>query len=180
MIFTETKLPGVYTIDLERLADERGFFARAFCVEEFTAQGLQTDFPQCNISYNEKQGTLRGMHYQAAPYGEVKLIRCTMGAVYDVALDLRPDSPTFKQWAAVELSAENRRMLYIPVGVAHGFQSLQDHTELFYMMGTVYHPDSARGVRWDDPAFGIEWPKQARYIISDRDRSYPLRGNDEQ
>ncbi len=173
MIFRATKLEGVFIIELERLTDERGFFARTWCAEEFEAHGLNSRLVQCNISYNKKAGTLRGMHYQVAPFAEAKLVRCTMGAIFDVALDLRPDSPTFKQWVGVELTADNRRALYIPEGLAHGFQTLADHSEVFYQMSEFYHPEWARGVRWDDPACGIEWPLPAQ-IISERDRSYPL------
>ena len=172
MIFAETKLHGAYIIEPEPLQDERGFFARTFCQEEFKTHGLNFRVAQCNISFNEKKGTLRGMHYQAEPHGEPKLVRCTMGAIYDVIVDLRRDSPTFCQWVAYELTAENRRALYIPIGVAHGFQTLEDNSEVFYMMGEFYHPESARGARWDDPAFGIEWPKIHHRIISENDQSY--------
>jgi len=171
MIFAETKLHGAYIIEPEPLQDERGFFARAFCQEEFKAHGLNFRVAQCNISFNEKKGTLRGMHYQVAPYEEPKLVRCTMGSVYDVIIDLRLKSPTANQWFACELTAENRSMLYIPAGFAHGFQTLEDNSEVFYMMGELYHPESARGVRWDDPAFGIKWIYEMP-IIFDRDRSY--------
>jgi len=172
MIFIETRLKGAFIIESERLEDERGFFGRTWCQHEFEAQGLNPRLVQCNISFNKKKGTLRGMHYQVAPYEEAKLVRCTMGAIYDVIIDLRPTSPTFKQWVAVELTAENRRMLYIPEGLAHGFQTLEDDTEVFYQMSEFYHPECARGVRWDDPAFGVVWPDDVRFI-SDRDRQYP-------
>jgi len=172
--FTETKLKGAYVIEVEPLADERGFFARSWCQKEFAQRGLTPNLVQCNISFNHKKGTLRGMHYQAKPYEEAKLVRCTMGTIYDVIIDLRPDSPTFKQWVAVELTAENRKMLYIPEGMAHGFQTLVDNTEVFYQMSEFYYPDSARGIRWNDPVFGIEWKKQQNSIISDKDLSYPL------
>ena len=172
MIFHETKLKGVYIIEPEWLEDERGFFARTFCQEEFAAHGLNPRVVQCNISFNKKKGTLRGMHYQIAPHEEVKLVRCTRGAIYDVIIDLRPDLPTFKRWVAVELTADNRRMLYIPEGFAHGFQTLEDDTEVFYQMSESYHPECARGVRWDDSAFGIEWPL-LDLTISAKDRSYP-------
>ncbi len=172
MIFVEIKLKGAFIIEPERLEDERGFFARTFDKKEFEACGLNTRWVQCNISFNKKKGTLRGMHYQAAPYQETKLVRCTMGALYDVIIDLRPDSPTFKQWMGVELTAENRRMLYIPKGFAHGFQTLLDDTEIFYQMSEFYHPECARGVRWDNAAFLIKWPI-ASPIVSDRDRAYP-------
>lgn len=169
MIFTATEVEGVYVIDPERIEDERGFFARTWNPEEFEAYGLETALAQCSISFNNKKGTLRGMHYQAAPHEEVKLVRCTAGAIHDVALDLRTGSPTFRHWTAADLTAENRRMLYVPKGCAHGFQTLEDATEVFYQISTAYAPESARGVRWDDPAFGIEWPLPVS-AISDRDR----------
>ena len=168
MIFKETKLKGAYIIEIEPIEDERGFFARSFCAEEFEKYGLNPYIAQCNISYNQKKGTLRGIHYQVAPHAEAKLVRCTRGAIYDVALDLRKDSPTFKQWVATELSANNHRMFYIPEGIAHGFQTLEDHTEVFYQMSEFYHPESVRGVRWNDPLFGIEWPL-SKPIFSHRD-----------
>lgn len=171
MIFRETRLKGAFIIDMEPSADARGFFARAWCQREFAAHGLKSRFVQCNISYNIKKGTLRGMHYQIAPYAEAKVVRCTRGAIYDVIIDLRPDSLTYKQWVAVELTAENYRMLYVPEGFAHGFQTLKDDTEVFYQMSEFYHPECARGVRWDDEAFGIEWP-QSVLILSDKDRHY--------
>ena len=172
VVFRETALPGAFLIELERLEDERGFFARSYCEREFAAQGLWTQWPQCNISYNRERGTLRGMHYQAAPHEEVKLVRCTAGAIHDVIIDLRPESAAYKQHVGVELTAENRTMLYIPAGFAHGFLTLADDTEVFYQMGGFYAPGAARGVRWDDPAFGIDWPEAPR-VISDRDRAYP-------
>ncbi|MEO1644776.1 MAG: dTDP-4-dehydrorhamnose 3,5-epimerase [Chloroflexota bacterium] len=172
MRLTETNIAGVYIIDIERISDDRGFFARSFDVATLAEHGLHTDYPQCNISFNAKRGTLRGMHYQADPHGEVKIVRCTMGRLYDVALDMRPESVTYKQWVGVELSAENHRMLYLPTGIAHGFQTLEDATEVFYMMGTVYHPQSARGVRWNDSAFSIQWRDIEPRIMSDKDRAY--------
>jgi dTDP-4-dehydrorhamnose 3,5-epimerase len=172
MIFTETALKGAFLIEPERRQDERGFFARTWCQSEFAAAGLQTDWVQCNISFNKARGTLRGMHYQAPPYEEAKLVRCTMGAVYDVIIDLRADSPTFRQWLAAELTSDNRLMLFIPKSFAHGFQTLTDEAEVFYHMSQVYAPEYARGVRWDDPAFKISWPAERR-IISARDRSFP-------
>jgi dTDP-4-dehydrorhamnose 3,5-epimerase len=172
MIFTETKLSGAYIIEPERLDDERGFFARSWCKQEFESHGLNPKLVQCNISFNHKRGTLRGMHYQTEPYPEAKLVRCTMGAIYDVIIDLRPDSPTFKQWAAVELTADNRRMLYVPEHFAHGFVTLADNTEVFYQMSEFYHPDCASGIRWDDPAIGIEWPEDKR-LLSDKDKHWP-------
>jgi len=170
--FSPTALVGAYVIDIEPVADERGFFVRSWCREEFARHGLNPDLAQCSISFNKKRGTLRGMHYQAKPHEETKVVRCTRGAIYDVILDLRPESSTFRKWIAVELSADNRRMLYIPAGLAHGFQSLTDDTEVFYQISAPYHPESACGVRWDDPAFGIEWPVAER-VISDKDRQYP-------
>lgn len=172
MLFTETKLKGAYIIEPERIVDERGFFARTWCRDEYANHGLNTTLAQCNISYNAKRATLRGMHYQAAPHAETKLVRCTMGAIYDVIIDLRPESPTLKQWVAVELSAMNRRMLYIPARFAHGFQTLEDHSEVFYQMSELYAPEYARGVRWNDPAFGIEWPAVEQRIMSARDAGY--------
>lgn len=172
MLFTETKLKGAFIIDIEPREDERGFFARSWCEDEFKRHGLNSRLVQCNISFNKKRSTLRGMHYQAAPFPEAKLVRCTMGAIYDVIIDLRAGSPTLKQWFVVELSAENRRALYIPEDFAHGFQTLMDNTEVFYQMSEFFHPECARGVRWDNPAFGIEWPDGDR-IISDRDRRWP-------
>lgn len=171
MIFDETKLKGAFVIEPERVEDERGFFARTWCREEFRAHGLNSQLVQCNVSFNKKKGTLRGMHYQAAPHQEAKLVRCTMGAIYDVIVDLRPASATFREWVAVELTASNRRMLYIPEEFAHGFQTLEDGTEVFYQMSEVYAPECAGGVRWNDPAFHIEWPDDAR-VISARDQGY--------
>ena len=173
MIFNETKLPGAFIIEVKRLEDERGFFGRSFCRREFEERGLNPFVAQCNISFNRDAGTLRGMHYQAAPHAEEKLVRCTRGALYDVIIDLRPESPTFKQWVSLELTEDNGRMLYIPKGFAHGFQTLVDETEIFYQMSAFYHPDSSRGVRWNDPAFGIQWPETERVILSDRDRVWP-------
>ena len=171
MIFSETKLAGAYVIEPEQLEDERGFFARLWSEQDFAERGLVPRFIESNTSFSRKQGTLRGMHYQAAPHGQVKLVRCTAGAVYDAIIDLRPDSPTYKQWDSVELSADNRLMLYVPIGFAHGFQTLVDGTEVTYQMSSPYHPASSRGVRWDDPTFGITWPEAERVIIA-RDREY--------
>jgi dTDP-4-dehydrorhamnose 3,5-epimerase len=171
MIFTEMKLKGAYLIEIETREDERGFFARSWCADEFKKHGLNPRLVQCNISFNKKCGTLRGMHYQSAPFAEEKLVRCTMGAIYDVIVDLRIDSPTFKQWVSVELTAENRRMLYVPRGFAHGFQTLMDNSEVFYQMSEFFHPECARGARWDDPAFAIEWLGIPHPIISESDRS---------
>ena len=172
MIFHQTKLPGVYEIRAELLSDERGFFARTWCQKEFEEHGLNPKLVQCNVSFNTKKGTLRGMHYQAAPYAETKIVRCTRGAIYDVVLDLRPQSPTFKEWIAIVLTAEKRNMAYVPEGCAHGFLTLEDQTEVFYQMSEFYRPESARGVRWDDPAFQIVWPGKVE-VISERDRTYP-------
>lgn len=173
MKFAETRLKGAYAIVPDLIEDERGFFARTFCQKEFEAHGLRPTLVQCSVSFNKKKGTLRGMHYQVPPHEEAKLVRCTRGAIYDVVLDLRPSSPTFKQWVAEELTAANRRMVYIPEGFAHGFQTLADHTEVSYQMSEFYHPECARGVRWDDPAFKIDWPV-ADAIVSKRDQSYEL------
>ena len=173
MRFLPTAIPGMFVIEPELLPDDRGFFTRTWCREEFVAAGLIADWAQCNVSFNRLAGTLRGMHWQAAPHVEVKLVRCTMGAVYDVVLDMRLDSPAFKQWVAFEITAENRRAVYIPGGCAHGFQTLADSTELAYHMGAMYHPESARGVRWDDPAFGIVWPACDERVIAPRDLSFP-------
>ena len=175
MIFKETRLNDVFEIELTPHGDERGFFARTYCWREFEARGLNPRIVQCNVSYNRMRGTLRGMHYQEAPHREAKLIRCVRGALYDVVIDLRPDSPTFRQWAAVELRGEPiqaSRMLYVPEGFAHGFQTLEDDTEVFYQMSEFYAPEAARGFRWNDPAFSVDWPEPVR-VISDRDRSYP-------
>jgi dTDP-4-dehydrorhamnose 3,5-epimerase len=172
VIFTETALPGAWIVDLERLEDARGFFARSWCERDFQERGLNPRLVQCNVSFNKCRGTLRGMHYQAVPHREAKLIRCTRGAIHDVIIDLRPDSPAFRRHEAVVLDADSRRMLYVPEGVAHGFQTLEDETEVFYQMSEFYAPDHARGVRWDDPVFGIRWPDAER-TISDHDRSYP-------
>ena len=175
MIFEETKLAGAFVIEQELFADERGFFARSWSVREFDARGLDARLAECNISFNHRKGTLRGMHFQNEPHAQAKLVRCTSGAIYDVIIDLRPASDTFRQWIGVELTAANRRMLYVPAGFAHGFQTLADDTEVFYQMSDVFAPECAGGVRWDDPAFGIAWPDnggEERIIIA-RDRAYP-------
>lgn len=171
MIFIETELRGAFIIEAERLEDERGFFARTWCQREFEAHGINAQLAQCNVSFNKKKGTLRGMHYQTAPHEEAKLVRCTMGAIFDVIIDLRRQSPTFKKWVAVELNERNRRMLYVPEGFAHGFQTLEDDTEVFYQMSEFYAPEHARGVRWNDPAFQIRWP-EAEPVISPSDQTY--------
>lgn len=172
MKFKATKIRGVFLIEIEPKEDERGFFARSFCVEEFGDQGLKTQFKQCSISFNKKRGTLRGMHYQVAPYEETKIVLCAKGALYDVVLDLRTESKTYKQWEAFELSAQNRTMLYVPEGIAHGFQTLEDNTEVHYSISEFYHPECARGIRWDDPAFDIKWPEIQQRVISQKDKSY--------
>jgi len=171
MIFTETKLRGAFIVEIERLEDERGFFARSWCRREFETRGLDSGLVQCNISYNLKAGTLRGMHYQAPPFEEAKLIRCTKGAIHDVIVDLSPGSPTFGQYESFLLTPENRRMLFVPKSFAHGFLTLEDETEVFYQMSEFYHPECARGALWDDPAFGIPWPLPDP-IVSARDRSF--------
>ncbi len=171
MLLTETKLSGVYVIEIEPQKDERGFFARSWDTREFERLGLNPKIVQCSVSFNAKRGTLRGMHYQVSPYAEEKLVRCTMGAIYDVVLDLRPDSDTYKQWIAEELSAENHRALYIPEFCAHGFQTIVDSSEVYYQISEFFHPDCASGVRFDDPAFGIDWPIEKK-IVSDKDLSF--------
>ena len=172
MIIEKTSLDGVRVVELERLEDERGFFARTWDPGEFEREGLNPCLAQCSISFNPSRGTLRGMHYQAAPHEEAKLVRCTAGAIFDVALDLRSESLTFRRWFGTTLSAENRRALYIPEGCAHGFLTLEDATEVLYQISAFYAPDAARGVRWDDPVFGIAWPDDVT-VISERDRTYP-------
>jgi dTDP-4-dehydrorhamnose 3,5-epimerase len=171
MIFHETGLPGVFEIHLELKCDDRGFFARSWCQKEFESHGLNPKVVQCNVSLNSKKGTLRGIHYQNPPHSEAKVVRCTKGAIYDVVVDLRPQSPTFRKWVGVFLTAKNRYMLYVPEGCGHGFLTLEDETEIFYQMSESYHPELARGVRWNDPAFQIEWPTQPT-VISDRDRTF--------
>ena len=173
MRFTPTPLAGAYVIDVEPLADERGLFARTWCRREMEARGLDSGLVQCSTSFNKWRGTLRGMHFQASPDQEVKIIRCTRGAIHDVVLDLRPGSPTFTRWFAAELSADNRSALYVPAGMAHGFQTLTDDAEVLYQMSEFHRPESARGVRWNDPAFAIEWPSVAERTMSERDRGWP-------
>ena len=165
-------LSGAFLIELQLISDERGFFARTWCTEEFERLGLNPKLVQCSISWNARRGTLRGLHYQTEPYAEAKLIRCCSGAIYDVIVDLRPASPTYGKWIAAELTSENRQMLYVPEGFAHGFQTLIDDTEISYQISASYQPDHARGVRWNDPAFGIEWPI-SHPILSARDRAFP-------
>ena len=171
MIFTETKIKGVYIIEPELLTDERGFFARSFCKEEFQKYGLETDIVQCNISYNAKKGTLRGIHYQVPPFEEAKIVSCTKGSIYDVVVDLRRDSSTYCQWHSEKLSADSYRMLYIPKGCAHGFQTLEDNCIVYYQMGEYYHSEGTGGIRWNDPSIGIVWPLPIR-IISEKDKNY--------
>jgi len=171
MILTETKLKGAYIIDVKRLEDERGFFGRSFCQKEFEAHGLSAHVRQANVSYNKKKGTLRGMHMQLAPHEESKLVRCTRGAIYDVIIDMRPDSATYKQWIGVELTADNYRMLFVPEGFAHGFITLADNTDVTYQVTAFYTPGAERGIRWNDPAFNIEWPI-APVVISEKDQAH--------
>ena len=172
MIFTETALEGVFVVTPEPREDHRGFFARTWCQREFAAHGLEQRLVQCSVSFNRRRGTLRGMHYQAEPHAEAKLIRCTRGAIWDVALDLRPGSPSFRQHVAQELTGAHRVALYIPEGVAHGFQTLVDDTEVLYQMSEFYAPEAQRGVRFDDPAFAIPWPLPEPILLA-RDRTYP-------
>jgi dTDP-4-dehydrorhamnose 3,5-epimerase len=171
MTFHKTKLPGVLEIHLDPKADERGFFARCWCEKEWARNGLNPRTVQCSVSFNSRAGTLRGIHYQAAPYPEAKLVRCIRGAIYDVVVDLRSQSPAFKKWIAAVLTADNRHMVYVPEGCGHGFLTLEDDSEVFYQMSEFYHPELARGVRWDDPAFQIHWPGEVK-VISERDRTY--------
>jgi dTDP-4-dehydrorhamnose 3,5-epimerase len=171
--FTPTPLAGAFVVELARMEDERGFFARSFCQEEFCAHGLDPVVTQCNVSFNRKRGMLRGLHWQAAPHAEAKLVRCTRGGIWDVIVDLRKGSPTVRQWHAVELNADNRLALYVPRGFAHGFQTLADDSEVLYQMSEYYRPESARGVRWDDPTLAIRWPLE-QAAMSSRDRAFPL------
>lgn len=173
MIFRETRLKGAYLVELERREDERGFFARGWCGKEAAAHGLRGEMVQANVSYNKESGTLRGMHYQVAPYREVKLVRCVRGGIYDVIVDLRPTSPTFRQWVGVELTQENGSMLYVPEDFAHGFQTLRDDTEVNYLVSQFYTPEAERGLRFNDPEFGIQWPETRERIISEKDRNWP-------
>lgn len=171
MIFTETKLKGAFILDLEQREDDRGFFARTFCAKEFEAHGLKPSVAQCNLSFNHKAGTMRGMHYQIPPAAETKLVRCTRGAIYDVIIDLRPDSPTYMEYIGVELSEDNRRALYVPELFAHGYLALTDGAEVGYQVGEFYTPGYERGIRYDDPAFNIEWPMSV-VVISDKDAAW--------
>jgi dTDP-4-dehydrorhamnose 3,5-epimerase len=171
MIFRKTKFDGVFIIEIEKQEDERGFFARSWDTKEFEKYGLNNKLVQCNISYNKNKGTIRGMHYQIAPYEETKIIRCTKGKIFDVIIDLRTKSKTFKNWIGIELSSNKHNMLYVPGGIAHGFQTLEDNTEIFYQMSEFYNPKFARGIRWDDPTFSIKWPLSVNFI-SIKDKSY--------
>ena len=173
MIFTQTALPGAFIVDLELRSDDRGFFARSYCSDEFAAQGLTAPLRQCSVSYNVRKGTLRGLHYQAAPHEEHKLVRCTAGAVFDVIVDIRPHSRHYNRWFGIELTAQNHRALYVPAGFAHGFITLSDDAEVYYMISVPYSPEHAQGFRWSDPAFGIQWPLSPG-VISPRDAAYPL------
>jgi dTDP-4-dehydrorhamnose 3,5-epimerase len=173
MIFTESPLPGAFLVDLQASADERGFFARAYCAEEFAAQGLGIELRQCSVSYNTRKGTLRGLHYQRAPHEEHKLVRCTAGAIFDVIVDIRPHSAHYRRWFGTALTAQNRRSLFIPPGFAHGFMTLSDEAEVYYMISVAHAPGFEQGFRWSDPAFAIEWP-MAPAVISPRDAAYPL------
>ena len=172
MLFLETKLKGAFTIELQRIEDSRGFFARAFCKREFERRGLNPAVVQCNVSFNPQKGTLRGMHYQQEPFREVKVVRCIAGAIFDAIVDLRPDSSTYRQWTGVELSAQNGRSLYVPEGFAHGYLTLTENTEVFYQVSEFYSPGYERGIRWNDPAFRIQWPIEP-LIISPKDASHP-------
>ncbi len=171
MIFIETELKDAYIIDIEPREDQRGFFARTWCQQEFSAHNLTTTIAQANMSYNRHKGTLRGMHYQRPPYAETKLVRCTRGAIYDVIIDLRPDSPSYKRWIGVELTADNRRALFVPEGFAHGFQTLADHSDVMYQVSQFYTPGAEGGIRYDDPAFGIHWPIEVA-VISEKDAGW--------
>ena len=172
MKFIETKLPGAFVIEPEKKEDKRGFFTRTWCKNELGNHGLKAEIAQVNINFNKQRGTLRGMHYQAAPYGECKIIKCTRGAVFDVVIDLRKDSPTYLDWIGVELTGDNFRMLYVPENFSHGFITLEDQTEICYMVTQFYTPEAERGIRWDDPSFNIKWPLHPQ-VISDKDSSYP-------
>lgn len=173
MIVTETQLSGVFILEPERFDDERGFFARAWSEAELAALGAQSRFVEGNLSFNKRRGTLRGIHYQAAPHGQAKLVRCTRGAIFDVAVDLRTHSSTFGQWVGVELTASNRRMMYLPGDFGHGYLTLEDETEVYYQVTAAYAPESCAGFRWDDPALGIVWPKIDELVINERDLDYP-------
>lgn len=174
MIFHESTLNGAFVIEPECREDERGFFARTWCQKEFASRDLNPRVVQANLSYNRRCGTIRGLHYQIAPHEESKVVYCIRGAIYDVILDLRPQSPSYLQWCAVDLTAENRKMLYVPAGVAHGFQTLEDNAEVCYLMSEFYTPAAARGVRWDDPLLRIDWPHVEDRVVSETDQTWPL------
>lgn len=171
MRFIASGLPGAYVIEPDLISDARGFFARTYCRDEFESKGLNPNLAQCNVSYNTRRGTLRGMHYQVSPHPEAKLVRCTHGAMFDVVVDLRPDSATFRKWFGVELTSVNRKAVYVPEGFAHGFLTLTDDTEVLYHMSEFFHAECASGIRWDDPVFSIQWPGDVK-VISERDRNY--------
>ncbi len=171
MIFTETKIKGAFVIEPSKLKDSRGFFSRMWCKKEFETRGLVSNFVQFNMSFNNKMGTLRGLHYQITPYKEVKVVRCTKGAIYDVIVDIRSESPTFKQWFGIELRNDSYKMVYVPEGVAHGFQTLEDDSEIFYQVSQFHSPEHERGLRWDDKMFSVEWPETGKRIISDKDKN---------
>ncbi len=173
MRFSNTKIPGVILIEPELRADPRGFFTRVFCREEFRAQGLVDHIEQSSLSFNHRRGTVRGMHFQAAPHEETKVVACVEGQIFDVAIDLRPTSPTFGKWFGIELSSKNRRQLYLPASIAHGFQTLEDRSTVLYQISTPFHPESARGIRWNDPKLAIVWPISEGVIVSDKDRGWP-------
>ena len=173
MKFTETSVSGAYLVEPEPRGDDRGFFARLWCQDEFAAHGLTAEFVQCNDSFSARRGTLRGLHYQAAPYAEVKLVRCVRGSVFDVLVDLRPESPTYKRWFGAELTAKNRQMLYVPEGCAHGYLTLEDESEVVYPVSRPYHPEAERGIRWNDPQFGIAWPEAGSLTMSPKDERWP-------
>jgi dTDP-4-dehydrorhamnose 3,5-epimerase len=174
MIFTETKLKGAYLIDPDKMEDERGFFARTFCRREFEGHGLRFEFVQCSISVNRRRGTLRGMHFQTSPHQETKLVSCMRGAIYDVIIDLRPNSPTYCEWLSAVLTEENRKIMYIPEGFAHGFQTLDAEAAVFYQISEFYDPYYSKGLRWDDPRIAVEWPYEQNRIISQRDQILPF------
>jgi len=173
MKFSETKLKGAFIIEPEKIEDHRGFFARMWCKNEFEAHGLNPNFVQINLSFNKYRGIIRGLHYQTPPYEEAKLFRCTSGAMYDVIIDLRPESPTYLEWAGFELTADNRKMLYVPENFANGYQALSDNAEVFYLVSQFYSPDSEKGIRYNDPAFNIEWPRKDDLVISEKDKCWP-------
>lgn len=172
MIFHETPIAGARLIEPKKIGDHRGFFARIWCQDELRQQGLKSELAQSNVGFSQRQGTLRGLHFQSAPHVEVKIVRCTRGSMFDVIVDLRPDSPSYKRWFGVELSEDNHKMLYVPEGCAQGYVTLSDNTEMYYHTSEFYHPESASGVRFDDPEFAIEWPAAAA-VISDQDRAWP-------